>query len=118
MVFSRYRVVRELGRGGMGVVFLVNDEELGTEVALKVLPDLVFQDDEALAELKREVRRGISLTHPGIVRTYGLVRDETMAGIVMEYVDGGTLALLKRQQPGGCFEVEDLLPWLEQLCPI
>src|SRR3954470_18749974 len=66
--FGRYRVVRELGRGGMGVVFLAHDELLGIPVALKLLPPEVVQDAEAIAELRTEVLRGIALTHPAIVR--------------------------------------------------
>ena len=118
ILFSRYRVNRELGRGGMGVVVLAHDLELGVEIAVKLVPDLLVQDDEALDELKREVLRGMALTHPGIVRTHGFVRDATMGAIVMEYVDGGHFTELKRLQPGGCFDAADLLPWVEQLAPV
>lgn len=114
--FGRYRVVRELGRGGMGVVFLAHDELLGIPVALKLLPPEVVQDAEAIAELRAEVLRGIALTHPGIVRIYTFEKDEAHAAIVMEYVDGASLAELKQAQPGHCYDAEQLLPWIEQLC--
>ncbi|MCB1133344.1 MAG: serine/threonine protein kinase, partial [Verrucomicrobiae bacterium] len=117
MLFGRYRLVRELGRGGMGVVLRATDTELGVDMALKLVPDLLIHDEDALQDLREEVLRGMVLTHPGIVRTHGLVRDESMAAIVMEYVDGGTFHDLRKLQPGGCFEPAELLPWLEQLCP-
>lgn len=115
LLFGRYQVLRELGRGGMGLVLLAHDRELDIDIAVKLVPDLLVRDAEGLDELKREVLRGMTLTHPGVVRTNGFERDERMAAIVMEYVDGGHFSDLKRQQAGGCFDVEDLLPWLEQL---
>ncbi|MEQ1862480.1 MAG: protein kinase [Chthoniobacteraceae bacterium] len=116
LVFGRYRLERELGRGGMGVVWLAHDEKVDLPVALKFLPDIVARDSEAVDELKRELRRGLSLTHPGIVRVYSFEQDDTGAAIVMEYVDGPTLSSLKLKQPLTCFDAEDLLPMIEQLC--
>src|SRR5438093_1074299 len=72
VVFGRYRLVRELGAGGMAVVWLANDERLGLEVALKFLPGMIVSDPEALHDLRREITRGLRLTHPGIVRLYDL----------------------------------------------
>jgi serine/threonine protein kinase len=117
VLFDRYTIVREIGRGGMGVVLLAWDAELEIELALKLVPDLLIHDHEALDDLKQEVLRGMTLTHPGIVRTHGLVKDDHTAAILMEYVDGGTFHDLKRLQKWGCFDAPDLLPWLEQLCP-
>ncbi len=118
LLFGRYRVLRELGRGGMGVVHLAHDEELHLDVALKLIPDLVVQDAEAIDDIKKEVLRGRELTHPGIVRTHDFARDGTSAAIVMEYIEGCTFADLKAQQPDRCFDPADLLPWIEELCPI
>ena len=118
MLFERYRVVREIGRGGMGVVLLARDCELNVDVAIKLVPDLIVQDREGLDELKHEVLRGMALTHPHIVRTHGFARDATMAAIIMEYVDGGNFIDLKRAHLGGCLDTAKLLPWLEQLCPV
>ncbi|HEV7401808.1 MAG TPA: protein kinase [Chthoniobacteraceae bacterium] len=119
VVFGRFRLVRELGAGGMAVVWLAQDERLGLEVALKFLPGMVAGDPEALHDLRREITRGLRLTHPGIVRVYDLQEDagEGLAAIAMEYVDGSTLAEEKARRPGRCFEVaEPLLTWTRTLC--
>ncbi|MEP6673486.1 MAG: serine/threonine-protein kinase, partial [Chthoniobacter sp.] len=118
LLFGRYRVQGKLGQGGMGVVLLAIDEELGQQVAVKLIPDMVVRDTEAIADLKREVLRGMALLHPNIVRTHHFERDATLAAIIMEYVEGQTLADLKAQQADGCFAPADILPWLEQLCPV
>jgi serine/threonine protein kinase/formylglycine-generating enzyme required for sulfatase activity len=115
-VFGRYKLEKELGRGGMGVVWLAHDDRVDVQVALKFLPDIVARDAESVEELKRELRRGLNLTHPGIVRVYSFEQDETGAAIAMEYVDGPTLSALKLTQAAQCFDVDDLLPMLEQLC--
>jgi serine/threonine protein kinase len=115
-VFGRYLLEKEVGRGGMGVVWLAHDERVDMHVALKFLPDVVARDAECVDELKRELRRGLNLTHPGIVRVFSFEQDEQGAAISMEYVDGITLGALKLKQPSGCFDWDDLLPWVEQLC--
>ena len=116
VVFGRYKLERELGRGGMGVVWLAQDERVDVPVALKFLPDVVARDAESVDELKRELRRGLNLTHPGIVRVYSFEQDASGAAIAMEYVDGPTLSSLKMKQDAQCFDVEELMPLLEQLC--
>lgn len=118
LLFRRYRMVRELGRGGMGVVMLAHDTALDISVAIKMVPDTVAKDTESVADLRKEVLRGMALAHPGIVRTHHFERDESGAGIIMEYVDGETLTDLKQKQPGGCFEPGEILPWIEQLCAV
>ena len=115
-VFRRYTLVRILGRGGMGVVWLAKDEELDRDVALKFLPDLVVHDLAVLDELKRETRRSLQLTHHNIVRIHDFVQDAESACISMEYVDGPTLSALRVEQPSRVFEPAVLLPWIEQIC--
>ena len=115
-VFGHIRLERELGRGGMGVVWLAHDELIDLPIALKFLPDVVARDSEATDDLKRELKRGLSLTHPGIVRVYRFEQNEEGAAIAMEYVDGPTLSALKAKQPGGCFDVKDIQGWVEQCC--
>src|SRR5207245_3697647 len=76
IVFGRYKLVKVLGRGGMGIVWLAHDEELERDVALKFLPDLMFQDSKLLDQLKRETKRCLELTHLHIVRIHDFVHDE------------------------------------------
>ncbi|PYI59422.1 MAG: serine/threonine protein kinase, partial [Verrucomicrobia bacterium] len=66
-LFNRYRLIKTLGRGGMGIVWLARDEELERDVALKFLPDLIIRDRAVLGDLKRETRRSLELTHKNIV---------------------------------------------------
>lgn len=115
-LFGRYVLERKLGQGGMGVVWLAKDESLHRFTALKFLPDLVRQDRAAVDDLREETRRCLELTHPSIVRIYDFEEDERAAGISMEFVDGGTLASLRLEQPGKVFEPEQLLGWVRDLC--
>lgn len=115
-VFRRFTLVRILGRGGMGVVWLARDDELERDVALKFLPHLVVHDFAVLDELKRETRRSLQLTHHNIVRIHDFVQDADSACISMEYVDGPTLSALRVEQANRVFEADELLPWVEQIC--
>ena len=87
-VFGRYSLIRQLGRGGMGVVWLGQDEKLdGREVALKFLPEVVHGDPVAVSELKAETTQCLDLTHTNIVRIHDWVEDGNSSAISMEYVD-------------------------------
>jgi serine/threonine protein kinase len=116
VVMGRYELVKELGRGGMGVVWLVHDRGLGIDAAFKFLPDVLRQDRSSLDELRDEARRNLRLTNESIVRIYDFVEDATFAGITMEYVDGETLASRKADAPNRILEVEQLWPLVRQLC--
>lgn len=116
ITFGRYRLKKLLGRGGFGVVWLAHDEDLGMDVAVKFLSELLASDKEAVADLKRETRNSLKLTHSNIMRIYGFVQGENMAGISMEYVDGDTLSAMKVAREERCFNVQDLAPYLTQVC--
>ncbi|WP_051945369.1 protein kinase [Verrucomicrobium sp. BvORR106] len=116
LVFNRYRLQRVLGRGGMGVVWLADDTKLDRHVALKFLPDVIGADPVALKELKDETRRGLDLAHPNIVRIYDFVDDDEAAAISMEYVNGKSLSEMRLSQHQHVFSVDDLAPWLAQMC--
>jgi serine/threonine protein kinase/Tfp pilus assembly protein PilF len=116
MVFGRFKLVKVLGRGGMGIVWLARDEELEREVALKFLPDLMIQDRALLDQLKRETKRCLELTHPHIVRIHDFVHDERSGCISMEYVDGETLSNLRAEKEQKIFEPDEIAGWLGQLC--
>src|SRR4051812_46874612 len=93
-VFHRYNLLKIVGRGGMGIVWLASDQKLGREVALKFLPEFFVHDQFAVDQLKRETNRCLSLTHEGIVRIYDFLEDQqrSLAAISMEYVAGENLS--------------------------
>jgi hypothetical protein len=107
---NRYDVVRPLGGGGMGEVFLARDRVLGRDVAVKVLRSQYAGDSEFAERFRREARSAASLSHPNIVQVYD--RGETEDGasyIAMEYVPGGTLTeKITRQGPLGAEEAAAL----------
>jgi eukaryotic-like serine/threonine-protein kinase len=87
-----YRAIRQLGAGGMGEVFLAHDEELGRNIAIKLLPEHLADDAEHLARLRTEARNASSLNHPNIVTIYEIGRDDSRRTFMaMEFVDGQTL---------------------------
>ena len=69
---GRYQIIRELGRGGMGVVYLAKDKELDMEVAVKFLPVELSSDPRALELLRSEAKLSMSLSHPNILRLHTL----------------------------------------------
>src|SRR5512136_4761 len=98
---SHYRITEKLGRGGMGEVYRAEDTNLHRHVAIKVLPDEFTHDAERLARFQREAQVLASLNHPNIATLYGLEESEGKRFIVMELVEGQTLAerLLKGPLP-------------------
>ena len=87
-----YEVLGPLGAGGMGEVWRARDSRLGRDVAIKTLPPELSRDPELLARLKREARLLASLRHPGITTIYGLEEIEGQRYLVLECVEGPTLA--------------------------
>ncbi|HIG80522.1 MAG TPA: serine/threonine protein kinase, partial [Verrucomicrobiales bacterium] len=71
---GRYTLIRELGRGARGVVWLAHDQHLDEQVALKRLPPELAADPVALGDLKREVQKAHRLSHPNIIRIHDLVQ--------------------------------------------
>jgi len=87
-----YPIEREIGRGGMGVVYLGRDTRLDRPVAIKVLPEAFASDPERLARFEREARLVASLNHPNIAGIYGLEEDGGLRFLALEYVEGETIA--------------------------
>ena len=116
VVFGRYELLSELGKGGMGVVWLALDQELNSRVALKFLREEMTSEADALKELKGEVIINRDLAHPNIIKTFDFVTNGRTSAISMEYVNGTNLHQLKAQRPGRFFEVADIQPWVWQLC--
>jgi serine/threonine protein kinase len=88
---GHYRIVRVLGQGGMGVVYLADDTRLGRAVALKALPPHLTADPVRRERLRREARAAAALTHPGIATVYALEEFDDQVYIAGEYVPGETL---------------------------
>jgi Tol biopolymer transport system component len=89
---SHYRILRSLGAGGMGEVYLAEDTKLGRQVALKVLASETASDPDRRARFEREARAIAALNHPGIVTIHSVEEDQGVLFITMELVDGQTLA--------------------------
>jgi serine/threonine protein kinase len=87
-----YEILAGIGAGGMGEVYRAKDSVLGRDVAIKVLPDAFLLDVERVARFEREARVLASLSHPHIASVYGFEQTAHLRGIVLELVEGPTLA--------------------------
>ncbi|MEN0020936.1 MAG: protein kinase, partial [Planctomycetota bacterium] len=94
-----YPIQGELGRGGMGVVYLAKDTRLNRDVAVKLLPDVFAEHADRAARFEREARLLATLNHPNIAAIYGLEEDGGHRFIVMEYIPGETLGDRIRNGP-------------------
>ena len=88
---GHYKIINQLGRGGMGEVYLAEDLSLDRKVALKFLPEAFTSDPERMARFEREAKLLASLNHPNIAAIYGLEQAEGKRFLIMEYVEGETL---------------------------
>jgi len=108
-----YEVRSPLGAGGMGEVYRCRDSRLGRDVALKVLPEAFASDTERMARFEREAKVLASLNHPNVAAIYGLEESNSMRALVMELVEGPTLAERIAQGP---VPIDDALPIARQVC--
>jgi serine/threonine-protein kinase len=107
-----YEVVSALGAGGMGEVYRARDTKLDRDVALKVLPELFACDPDRLARFKREAQVLASLNHPNIAAIYGLEESNGVQALVLELVEGPTLADRVAQGP---IPPDEALPMARQI---
>jgi len=97
---GRYQIVGELGRGGMGIVYKVQDTALDRLVAFKVLPQALTENEQAVTNFVREAQAAAKLNHPNIVTVYDTGEQNGRYYIAMEYVEGTTIKeILKRKGP-------------------
>jgi serine/threonine protein kinase len=87
-----YEIVAAIGAGGMGEVYRARDTRLGRDVAIKVLPDSFADDPDRLARFEREAQLLASLNHPNIAIIHGLEESSGVRALVMELVEGPTIA--------------------------
>src|ERR1700716_2905018 len=92
MRLGPYEIVAAIGAGGMGEVYRARDTTLGRDMAIKVLPSVFAHDPERLARLAREARLLAALNHPHIATIHGLEEADGIRALVMELVEGPTLA--------------------------
>src|SRR2546428_9181610 len=102
-----------LGEGGMGIVFRAHDTKLERDVALKLLPDHFADDPDRLARFRREAQLLASLNHPNIAQIYGLEESGGSRCIVMELVEGQTLA---ERIARGPVPIDEALHIAKQIC--
>jgi len=99
-IISHYRIIEKLGCGGMGEVYLAEDQRLGRKVAIKFLPAEIASDERARQRLLREAQTSATLDHPNICAIYEVGQEGGHSFIVLQYIEGETLATkFKHQQP-------------------
>jgi eukaryotic-like serine/threonine-protein kinase len=98
---GQYEVRELIGKGGMGEVYRATDTKLGRDVAIKVLPEMFARDPERVARFRREAKLLASLNHPNIATIHGLEESGGTHFLVMEMVEGETLADMIRDSGGG-----------------
>ena len=110
LIEGRYRIERLLGKGGMGAVFLAHDLTLERDVAIKLLPPDVAQDDQIVRRFQQEAKTAAKLDHPNIIPIYRVESEGGLNYFVMKYVSGTSLEdLLERKEELSVPEIQRIL---------
>ena len=99
LIDNRYEIKEKLGQGGFGAVYRAFDKDMNIDKALKVIPEEIINDKEAMFDLQKEAQTMISLNHSNIVRVYDFHKSGKIKYIDMEYIDGKTLTEIKLEHP-------------------
>src|SRR5689334_2217042 len=115
--FGQYEIVDAIGAGGMGEVYRARDTRLERMVALKVLPHAFTSDRTRLARFEREAKMLASLNHPGIATIHGIEESDGVRALVLELVEGGTLAdrLVGSRTAGRGLSTDDIMAIARQM---
>jgi len=105
---SHYRILNKLGTGGMGEVYLAEDMKLGRKVAIKLLSPASLADERSKRRLLREAQTAATLDHPNICTIHEVGDENGLSFIVMQYIDGETLATRIKDKPLGLKEALDV----------
>jgi serine/threonine protein kinase len=95
IIDNRYKIKEKLGQGGFGAVYRAFDEDMNIYKAIKVIPEAIINDKEAMFDLQNEAQTMIALNHPNIVRVYDFHKTGSIKFIDMEYIEGQTLTEIK-----------------------
>src|SRR5512136_2904997 len=97
---GQYQIVQVAGKGGMAVVYKAFQPSLNRDVALKILPDYLAQDEQFVQRFEQEARAAAALRHPNIMVIYDVGVEENTHYIAAEYLEGATLSQVMTQQGG------------------
>lgn len=111
---SRFQVMQELGRGGMGIVFLAYDKQLKDNVAIKVLSPFLSHDEESLERMRREVTAARKITHSNVIKIFDLAEAGGLHYITMEYFPGENLRQLILRR--GTLTMQEAMQIVFQIC--
>ena len=115
IIDGKYRVIREVGSGGMAHVYRAINMSSRKVVAVKMLKEEYLNDREFLRRFEREAKASLALSHENIVRAYGVGDDNGVPYIVLEYVEGKTLKDLIQESPGGHLSVQQAIGICSQI---
>ena len=113
---GRFLLKRLVGRGDFTEVWLARDVKNARDVALKFLPRIFLQDENLLEQFRQDIRRNGLLKHPHIVPADELVVDDNTLAIAMEFVDGWSLAAMKVDKLGRCYDIGEVGQWVREVC--